>query len=180
MYSQRLPCPLSRVRARSFLLCSALLVLAGVVCGQNPPALIAGSKAPRSHDTPPLRLKKIQHIVFIIKENRSFDHYFGKFPGADGAKTGLISDGQRISLWRAPDILSHDVDHTFEGAINGEDGGKMDRFDLNNSANVNGDFEAYTQMTEEDIPNYWSYAQHFVLADHMFQSTNGPSLPNHL
>ena len=27
---------------------------------------------------------RIQHIVFIIKENRSFDMYFGAFPGADG------------------------------------------------------------------------------------------------
>ena len=34
---------------------------------------------------------KIQHIVFIVKENRSFDNYFGTFPGADGATTGMIS-----------------------------------------------------------------------------------------
>ena len=31
---------------------------------------------------------KIQHIVFIVKENRSFDQYFGTFPGADGATSG--------------------------------------------------------------------------------------------
>src|SRR5215207_8484259 len=26
----------------------------------------------------------IQHVVFVVQENRSFDHYFGTFPGADG------------------------------------------------------------------------------------------------
>ena len=41
---------------------------------------------------------KIQHIVFIIKENRSFDTYFGTFPGADGATTGLVSTG---NAWRS-------------------------------------------------------------------------------
>ena len=33
----------------------------------------------------------IQHIVFILKENRSFDNFFGTFPGADGATHGRIS-----------------------------------------------------------------------------------------
>src|SRR5689334_19434640 len=39
---------------------------------------------------------RIQHIVFIIKENRSFDTYFGTYPGADGATTGMISTGERM------------------------------------------------------------------------------------
>jgi phospholipase C len=123
---------------------------------------------------------KIQHVVFIIKENRSFDHYFGLFPGADGVNTGTISTGQTMPLWRAPDIMFHDEDHTWEGAHTAYDGGKMDWFDLTNNSNVNGDFEAYTQMTEQDIPNYWAYAKQFVLADHTFQSTNSPSYSNHL
>src|SRR4051812_32211833 len=41
---------------------------------------------------------KIQHIVFIVKENRSFDTYFGTFPGADGTTTGMTSVGERINL----------------------------------------------------------------------------------
>ena len=40
---------------------------------------------------------KIQHIVFIVKENRSFDTYFGTFPGADGTTTGMMSTGERIN-----------------------------------------------------------------------------------
>jgi phospholipase C len=133
-----------------------------------------------SQEAPPRGLSDIRHIVFIMKENRSFDHYFGAFPGADGASKATISTGQVVPLWRAPDIMFHDLDHTYQGAINGSDGGKMDLFDLNYRTNVNGDLEAFTQMTKDDIPNYWSYAQHFVLADHMFQSSNGPSFPSHL
>jgi Phosphoesterase family len=45
----------------------------------------------------------IQHVVFIVKENRSFDHMFGRFPGANGATHGKISTGQILPLARAPD-----------------------------------------------------------------------------
>jgi phospholipase C len=58
--------------------------------------------------------------------------------------------------------------------------GKMDGFDKEQNGNVNGVLMPYTQMTQADIPNYWSYAQHFTLADHMFSSLAGPSMPNHL
>jgi phospholipase C len=33
---------------------------------------------------------------------------------------------------------------------------------------------------QSDIPNYWSYAQHFVLQDHMFEPNASWSLPEHL
>ena len=122
---------------------------------------------------------QIQHIVFIMKENRGFDHYFGQFPGADGTTTGVTSTGQTIPLRRAGDVLAHDVGHVWEDFLTDEDGGKMDHYDLGDRGNENGDLEAFTQMTQADIPNYWSYAQNFVLADHTFQSTNSPSFSNH-
>ena len=40
----------------------------------------------------------IQHTVFIIKENRTFDNYFGGFPGADGAVKGTTSTGKVVNL----------------------------------------------------------------------------------
>ncbi len=125
-------------------------------------------------------LDKIQHIVFIIKENRTFDTYFGTFPGADGATSGTISTGQTIPLGHTPDRTPHDIGHGFQEAIKAIDGGKMDKFDLISSANVNGDYLAYTQMHETDIPNYFAYARAFVLGDRMFSSLHGPSFPNHL
>ena len=41
---------------------------------------------------------KIKHIVFVIKENRTFDNYFGQFPGADGATQGTKCDGSVVPL----------------------------------------------------------------------------------
>jgi phospholipase C len=122
---------------------------------------------------------KIQHIVFIIKENRSFDFYFGTFPGADGATSGLISTGERMPLRRGPDRMAHDIGHTWEDARRAMNNGRMDRFDLV-GGNVRNEFLSMTQFLAGDIPNYWSYAEHFALADHMFSSLAGPSFPNHL
>src|SRR5262249_34697163 len=72
----------------------------------------------------------IQHIVFIIKENRSFDNYFGTFPGADGATSGVISTGELMPLQRTPDRTSRDLGHEWADTHLALDGGKMDRFDL--------------------------------------------------
>lgn len=123
---------------------------------------------------------KIQHIVFIVKENRSFDSYFGTFPGADGATTGVISTGARMTLRRGPDRMPRDIGHDWDDARQAMDSGKMDRFDLVRDGNKEGDFLSMTQFLAADIPNYWSYAQHFTLADRMFSSLAGPSFPNHL
>jgi phospholipase C len=123
---------------------------------------------------------KIQHIVFIIKENRSFDSYFGTYPGADGATSGVISTGERMVLKRGPDRMPRDIGHDWDDARRAMNGGKMDRFDLVRDGNVSNDFLSMTQFLATDIPNYWNYAEHFALADHMFSSLAGPSFPNHL
>jgi phospholipase C len=121
----------------------------------------------------------IKHIVFIVKENRSFDHYFGTFPGANGATSGKLSNGTTMALGHTPD-QARDIGHDWYSAKEVIDSGKMDRFDLNYAANLGGDYLAYTQLTESDIPNYFAYAKAFVLADAMFSSEHGPSLPNHI
>jgi phospholipase C len=123
---------------------------------------------------------KIQHIVFVIKENRSFDNYFGTFPGAEGATSGVTSTGERIRLGHAPDRMPRDIGHDWGDAREAMNGGKMDRFDLVRNGNIKNDFLSMTQFLDSDIPNYWSYAEHFALGDHMFSSLAGPSFPNHL
>jgi phospholipase C len=68
-------------------------------------------------------IEHIEHIVFIVKENRSFDHYFGTFPGADGATSGTISNGQVIPLGHTPD-RARDMGHMWADAVRAIDGGK--------------------------------------------------------
>jgi len=127
-------------------------------------------------------MRKIKHVVFIVKENRTFDNYFGTFPGADGATTGTISTGDVIALGHTPDMTPNDIDHSFQAAVKAIDGGNMDQFDLiaGGNTDIDGTPLAYTQYTEDDIPNYFNYARNFVLADEFFSSLTGPSFPNHL
>jgi phospholipase C len=121
----------------------------------------------------------IQHIIFIIKENRSFDNYFGQYPGADGATSGLLSTGQTMTLEHTPDQVV-DMGHDWTSALTAMDNGNMDQFDLILYGNVDGALMTYSQLTQADIPNYYSYAQNFVLSDHTFSSLHGESFPNHL
>jgi len=125
-------------------------------------------------------MNQIQHIVFLVRENRSFDSYFGAFPGADGATTGTISNGQVITLPHLTDETPNDLCHTSGCAQTGIDGGKMDGFDLNPGGNNTGNFLAYGEFQEADIPNYYMYAKTFALGDHMFSSMHSDSFPNHL
>jgi phospholipase C len=154
--------------------------------GSRAGALTIRDDASNSPQTVPLSgvgtadLSKIQHIVFIIKENRSFDTYFGTFPKADGATKGKVSTGETIPLGHTPDQPPRDPAHTWVAARWAIDNGQMDRFDQIGSANANGDYLTYTQLRQSDIPNYFSYAKTFTLADHMFSSIKSDSFPNHI
>lgn len=124
-------------------------------------------------------VNQIQHIVFIVKENRSFENYLGTYPGANAATSGKFSTGQVLPLGHTADGLKTDICHSWNCAHTAIDNGLMDKFDSATGSVANG-FIAMSQYTQNDLPNYWSYAQHFVLADNMFSSLTGPSLPNHL
>jgi len=118
----------------------------------------------------------IKHVVFIIKENRTFDNLFGRFPGADGATTGL--DGGNVRpLTPAPDRIPVDIVHCYRCALQAWNGGKMDGFA---SVSAPADRYAYTQFGPTDLPAYWHWAKRFVLGDNFFASAQGPSFPNHL
>jgi len=126
----------------------------------------------------------IQHIVFIVKENRSFDSMFGTMPGVDGATTGRMSTGQIVPLGQMPDALPRDIGHSFGDTLDAMDYGKMDGFDTILEAgyqcSVDGDMLCFTQYQQQDIVNYWKLATTFSLADNMFSSMHAPSFPNHI
>jgi len=129
----------------------------------------------------PADITSIQHIVFIVKENRSFDNYFGQFPGAEGATTATLSTGQVVPIGHAQDAVPNDYCHDWSCLITDMDYGKMDRFDADPSCKINGSsLTCITQHTQADIPNYFAYAGAYTLADHMFSSITASSFPNHL
>jgi phospholipase C len=119
----------------------------------------------------------IEHVVFIIKENRTFDHYFGRYPGADGATEGQTIDGTTVPLKVSPDVHPHDIQHSFAAGLYSINGGKMNGY---NTIRFGEDLTGYTQFRRDGIPNYWAYADRFVLADAFFSSMYGPTFPEHL
>jgi hypothetical protein len=85
----------------------------------------------RSDNSPaPKNVDAIQHTVFIISENHTFDNYFGTFPGADGATSGLLSNGEWIPLSAMPDAYQGvSLCNSWDCALVAMDQGKMDNFD---------------------------------------------------
>jgi phospholipase C len=170
----------------------ACVALVGASCGSATPS--SGSSGNGIH--------KIKHVVVIMQENRSFDSYFGTYPGADGIPT---TNGQftvcvpnpATKGCEAPFHDSADVnggaDHTSGAATADINGGKMDGFvaraetSTRGCTNVQDPACAHSNTSDvmgyhdaRDIPNYWTYAQNFTLNDHLFEPVASWSLPDHL
>jgi phospholipase C len=123
----------------------------------------------------------IKHVIFLIKENRSFDTLFGRFPGADGPERRVPlrrPDGSvdLVRLRTARD-RTPDVDHNFVSGLLGINGGEMDGY----GALGRGDpLSTYVWYAPEQIPAYWSYARRYELADRFFSAVYGPTGPEQL
>ncbi len=128
----------------------------------------------------PKGLNSIKHVVFFVKENRSFDNLFGRFPGADGATYGYQINGNKIPLGPGLDVTVPDIGHDYYAAITAVNKGKMNNFDALIGSVVNGQHRSYTSFTQQQIPNYWTYASQFALADRFFSNVTSSSFPNHL
>jgi phospholipase C len=129
----------------------------------------------------------IQHIIIIMQENVSFDKYFGTYPGADGftivdgMPTGGSIDpntGQLVAPFHLTADSIPDSPHGFADAEADINGGQMNGFLHGLQPGQPPDAMGY--YTQQDVPNYWAYAQNFVLQDHMFTPVLGWSLPTHL
>jgi phospholipase C len=152
-------------------------------------------------------IHKIKHIVIIMQENRSFDSYFGTFPGADGIPAGTcVPDamgGGCVAPYHDASDLNYGGPHGMGAATADVDGGRMDGFvgqaeqgsgctsgtddpscsSCNTQASGNNESKCIDVMGYHDareIPNYWTYARDFVLQDHMFEPNSSWSLPQHL
>ncbi|HET9392522.1 MAG TPA: alkaline phosphatase family protein [Candidatus Rubrimentiphilum sp.] len=157
-------------------------------------AIIAGCGAmPRSSVQDTAGIHKIRHIVIIMQENRSFDSYFGTYPGADGLPANVCIPNPAIGCTK-PYHDSNDRNqggpHGHTNAIADIDGGKMDGF-LRQTRRARracagtddprcggGDVMGYHDGHE--LANYWQYAHDFVLQDRMFEPNASWSLPQHL
>jgi phospholipase C len=120
----------------------------------------------------------LRHVVVIVKENHSFDSYFGAFPGAEGTSTCPLPGGVGPCP-KAPD-RPRDLCHTHDCALTAWNGGAMDGWASVAGSTQSGDDLAWAQYNEAGVPGYWAYAKAFTLADHFFANELGPSFPGHL
>ncbi len=92
-----------------------------------PPAIQAATFPKKKNSTP------IQHVVIIVQENRSFDSYFGTFPGADGLPQGTcvpLNPAQPTGGCVVPFHDQHDVN------AGGPHGAKFSQFDADDGLNT--------------------------------------------
>ncbi len=143
----------------------------------------------------------VRHVFVIYQENRSFDSYFGTFPGADN----LTSREARAHGFREYDPMGHtwitpfevqapdeaDPGHSRLELIAKSDHGKMDRFVAVEEQGLSGKLTSRPHsrqlglltMAYQDchtIPFLWLYAHRFVLYDHIFDGMYGPSTPGNI
>jgi phospholipase C len=133
-------------------------------------------------------IHKIKHVIVIMQENRSFDSYFGTFPGAVGIPPGTcVPDplaGGCIKPFADHADSNQGGPHGDANSLADTDGGKMDGFVGQAELHCKGTLPCPTDVmgyhTASDIPNYWTYAENYVLDDHFFESDHSWSLPFHL
>lgn len=186
----------------------SLLLVAFLAACSQPAASQASLPAPTTPPNTPVSpipatnsAGKIQHIIIIMQENRSFDSYFGTFPGANGLPrengkfTTCVPDpqsGQCVSPFHDPADKNYGGPHGEANARADIDGGKMDGFiaqaekgkagcaQTDDPACGNGATDVMGYHDAREIPNYWTYAQNFVLQDNLFEPNASWSLPQHL
>jgi len=207
---------------RALLVSAGAFVLIAAACsgdgsdavptGSPAAAAPTGASSPSTSPTHPLtRLEEakthLNHLIFIVQENRSFDHYFGTFPGAegipmsDGKPTVCVPDpilGECVPPYHTDSQLQDGGPHAQRHSIADVDGGRMDGFiqtvvdspiycadhradpSCASYLGPQGQPDVMSYMTKREIPNYWTYAKRFVLQDHLFAPADSWTLPAHL
>ncbi|MGP0031924.1 MAG: alkaline phosphatase family protein [Acidimicrobiales bacterium] len=196
---------------------SAVSVTAALAAGTTDPAAAAQAKGsapvervpggPTGSYIVPPGIHKIKHVIIIEQENRSFDNYFGTYPGADGipmkhGKPTVCVPNPATGGCTRPYHDTADVDgggpHGEVNAVADVNGGKMNGFIIQRDRSRNSPLLCQSELdpacstaastvpdvmgyhTAAEIPNYWTYANDFVLDDHMFEPVKSWSLPDHL
>jgi phospholipase C len=187
----------------------AVACTASVSSSSDTPTVASPTPTPTPPPVQAHGLRTLTHLIFIVQENRSFDHYFGTFPGADGIPTkpngtfdvcvpNKFKGGACARPYVSNETAFDGGPHTHAAALTDVAGGAMNGFIRTLNPNTNpcwtdptisscdqrigpqGQPDVLSTLTAKQIPNYWSYAQHFALEDHMFGPVDSWTLPSHL
>jgi len=139
----------------------------------------------------------VKHVVFLMHENRSFDHYFGAMGGVDGFDSPSKAFAQEWLGGSSATLLpfhldtqtqmaecTFDLDHSWAGEHASWNHGRMNRFVATHTSPAYEGPEWGTltmgYYDDGDIPFYWDLAQKFTICDRYFASVLGPTHPNRL
>jgi phospholipase C len=183
--------PPSMVARRALNAAGGLAVLVG--------AMLSLAHIPAAVAAPIDGIHNIQHVVVIMQENRSFDSYFGTYPGANGIPAGTCMPdplgGTCFKPYNNPLGKNNGAIHSANAAATDINGGAMNGFVHEAEKGCKPSTPRCKACTEAEphscidvmgyhdarqLPNYWSYAQNFALDDNMFESVASWSLPEHL
>ncbi len=124
---------------------------------------------------------KIQHVVIIIQENRSFNDLFMGYPGATSQNYGYISTGEKIALAPVPLEAKLTLGYSLRyfiaqcngtGSIPGTNC-RMNGFDKvpwTCSGGCPSKYPPYSYVPQSETKPYWDIAKQYVLADQMYAS----------
>jgi phospholipase C len=182
------------------------LMAGGAALGST--ALLSNALIERALAAPPRcgSLSDIEHVVIVIQENRSFDHYFGSYRGVTGfgdPAAAPLGDGSGLSVFAQPGYAggfdgghlypfhldsnkngecTNDIDHSWGPQHTYWNGGRLDSFVTGHLA-VDGSANGPLTMgyyTRADLQFYYALADAFTICDHYFCSVIGPTDPNRL
>lgn len=122
----------------------------------------------------------IDHVVVLMMENRSFDHYLGWLPGSDGRQAGFKYPDPAGALHSTYHLTTYqgcgynDPDHSYQGGRIELNGGTCDGW-LLDPAN---DTFCIGYYKASDLAFYSQAARYWTTCDHYFAATMGPTYPN--
>jgi phospholipase C len=149
------------------------------VAGVSAASLSVASKS-AAQSLPAPAVSGIEHIIVVMMENRSFDHFLGWLPGANGNQAGLSyqdSSGEEHPTYELTTFVgcSHpDPDHSYAGGRSEYDDGKMDGW-LRTTTN---DVFCIGYYAEKDLPFFSALARSFTTLDNYFPSILASTFPN--
>lgn len=133
-------------------------------------------------DAPIGEAMRVSHVLLVMQENRSFDHYFSKLShgGVDVAPADVTNPDARgvaVSRYHETRYCVGDPDHSWEGSHRQWNAGANDGFIVTNGTDG---ARALGYYDETDLPWYYGLARTFAISDRHFASLLGPTQPNRL
>lgn len=143
---------------------------------------------PPTNLTPKDLLAGIDHIIVLMMENRSFDHFLGalksdagyvgksKVEGLTGTEWNPAPDGSTVKVFKMDNFTPEDPPHGWAAVHNQLNGGKNDGFVKEHEGASQNEVMGYHDRSQ--IPFYYWLADNFAICDHWHASVLGPTWPN--